>query len=322
MKNARLDSLLRAAVLLAVAVAAVALPSGADTVILKDEAHVKGPKVLLGDVAEIEGENAEALKAVELVAAASPGSARRIDASLVGARLERAGIPSDAVEIAGADSVEASTLALEVTPDMLEEDLRRFIETQMPWDPAEATVFVDVPEQAILVPDGDVQFSWRPASRYGYLGSSAVRGEIRVDGALKRTVLCKATVEAYGDVVVATRDIPAGQTIGPHDVALEQVLLGESQQDIVRSLDEAVGFVTRTGAFAGQPVSRRGLVPPLVIKRGQIVNVEVRTGGLVVRTLAKAKADGRAGESILCINPESKEEYPGTVRSDGTVVVE
>ena len=74
------------AVLLA-AMMGAAFWARADTITLKEAVYVKGPKVLLGDVAVVEGLDADYLRTIEIVPAAAPGSARRLNAALVRTRL-------------------------------------------------------------------------------------------------------------------------------------------------------------------------------------------------------------------------------------------
>ncbi|MCH8205068.1 MAG: hypothetical protein IID09_07870, partial [Candidatus Hydrogenedentes bacterium] len=73
----------------------------ADTITLKEAVYVKGPKVLLGDVAVIEGLEADSLRAIEIAPAAAPGSARRLNAALVRARIIEGGFDPSGVEVRG-----------------------------------------------------------------------------------------------------------------------------------------------------------------------------------------------------------------------------
>ncbi len=293
-----------------------------DTVMLKKEAFVQGPKVYLSDVAEVTGDNAETLGAVEIANAPTPGKSCQFDASYITARVKMANVDTSKVQWSGANAVKATTIHLEVTNDMLADDLRQFIETQMPWNPMDTTIDVEVPVQTLVVPDGNVEFTWRPNPQYGFLGPGAFRGEVRVDGQLKKTVVCRANVEAFGEVVVATRDIARGRVIGLNDVALEKRPLTSAQQGALWEPGEVLGAVAKNPIYAGQVVTLRSVVPPTIIKRGQTVNVEVRSGGLLVRAQARAKTDAREGDILVCISPESKEEIQGMVQKDGTVIID
>lgn len=303
------------------ALALAASAHAVDTVTLKSEAVVKGPQVRLADVAEIQGENAERLASIELGSTPSPGATRQLAASFVNARIQTAGIPADSVVLKGAPTVRATALHLEVMPDVLEADLRQFIESQMPWDPAETVVDVQVPSQPVVIPDGEVEFAWRTSPQYKFVGTGTFRGELRVDGSLKKTFMCKANIETYGNVVVAARDIARGQTLGPGDVAVEKLALNEVPAGFAQNAQDVVGCVARNNIYAGQPVIGRNTVPRTLVKRGQVVNAEVRVGQIVVRIQASAKTDGREGDLLTCVNQDSKEEFQGVVMPDGTVVV-
>jgi flagella basal body P-ring formation protein FlgA len=301
--------------------AAIAAPAHADTVMLKTEAYVKGPALTLGDVANIEGENAESLAGIELGSAAVPGSSKRIDAALVESRIENSGIPTGHVTFQGPGSVVAKTLHAEITSDMLATDLRTFIEGEMPWALDEATIDVVAPTQDLIVPDGSVEIRWWPNPQYRWVGPGVFRGEVHVDGAVKRTVLVRAQVEAYTDVLVAVTDIPRGSLISASDVQLEKRAMSLMKGSVLQSTEDAVGQVARSTIFPGQVITNRQLMARQLIKRNQSVTVEARAGGLVIRSQARALMNGCEGDLVTCMNLDSKEEFQGVVGKDGVVNV-
>ena len=62
-------------------------------------------------------------------------------------------------------------------------------------------------------------------------------------------------------------------------------------------------------------------MPRRIIKRNQVVTVEVRAGTLMVRDRAQAMSNAAAGDIIICRRINSKEEFQGIVREDGIVEV-
>ncbi|MCL4694114.1 MAG: flagellar basal body P-ring formation protein FlgA [Candidatus Hydrogenedentes bacterium] len=300
--------------------AALAL-ADTDTIMLKTEAYVKGPALTLGDVADVQGENADALADIEIGNAAMPGDSKRLDASLVRSRIENAGFTADSVEIQGPGSVVATTLYSEITSDMLATDLRTFIEGEMPWALDEATIDVAAPTQNLVVPDGLVEVRWWPNPQYRWVGPGVFRGEVTVDGEVKRTVLVRAQVEAYTEVLVAATDIPRGSLISVADLQLEKRAMSQMRGNVLQSTGDAVGQVARSTIFPGQVITSRQLMPRQLIKRNQPVTVEARAGRLVIRSQARALMNGCEGDLITCVNPDSREEFQGVVRKDGVVVV-
>jgi len=315
-------------IMLAVAGVAAAAPTDGAApgvvVVFREEAYVKGPVVRLGEIADIEGAGAAALGEVEIVAAAQPGASKRLDAGLVVARLRNAGYDRLEVEVKGAKSVEAKTLHQEITPDMIAGELRSYIEQSMPWDPLITEVEVVPPQQGIVAPEGKVGFEWRSAPDYAFVGQGSFRGSVTVDGAPLRTLTCKATVETYVNVVVAAAaTIPQGKIIMPGDIAKETRLLSSLKEPSFQDPAEVAGrFTARSSIVPGQVIDKRLVAPRVLVRRKQMVGVEMASGALYVQTQAEAQSDAAEGESVVCLNVNSKQPFVGVVRADGIVVVQ
>ena len=93
---------LQTALYISLALALGVTATATDTLVLKDEAYVRGPRVLLGEVAEIEGTLAPELESIELGTAALPGDSKRLNAALVESRIRNAGLDLSDVEVSGA----------------------------------------------------------------------------------------------------------------------------------------------------------------------------------------------------------------------------
>lgn len=301
--------------------AVTAAYSYADTVRLRDEVYVKGPTVTLGDVALIEGENAEMLATIEVVAAPSPGNSARVDAALVRTRIERAGFDPEAVEVLGARRVVATRLHLEITRDMIAEDLRHFVESRMPWDLEDAVIEVSPPPKGFVVPDGNVEFHWQPDPRYAYLGPGVFRGEVLVDGKVEQRFVGRATIDAFAGVVVAATDIARGETVSRHNLRLEKRALATLDPGAYFSLAEVEGHVAKSSLFGGQVVTARRVAPPVLVRRRQVVLVETSVGSVVARGRALVLHDAGAGEVVTCQVLNSKDQFQGVLRGDGVVEV-
>ena len=108
----------------------------------------------------------------------------------------------------------------------------------------------------------------------------------------------RANVEAYGEVVVAARDIQRGALITGNVIALEKRSLSQMDRGAFTEMAQLSGYVARTNIFSGQEITDRKVEPRQVIKRNQIVNVEMRAGGLRVQTQARALSPAAAGDTI------------------------
>lgn len=293
-----------------------------DLVTLSKEAYVEGPVVRIGEVASVEGENAEAIRSIEIIRAASPGTSKRIDAALIEARLRNEGYAGASVRVGGAPYVRATTLHLDVTREMIAEDLRNYIRQKMPWESDAALVEVVSSAGDYQVADGDVGIAWQPNPQYNYLGPGTFRGAITVNGKVEETFYAKATVAAYEDVVIATRPLKRGDRLTQANVQLEKRELSSLRDGAFFRLDDVLGHVARSSIQAGQEVTERRIELPTLVKRNQIIPVETRIGALVIRGRARALSDGAAGETLACVNLTSKEEFVGVLRPDGVLQVD
>lgn len=291
------------------------------TVELKRQVYVKGPNVTLGDIAEIAGDGAPYLKAIKVATAAMPGATRRLNAAIVRLRIEHAGLDPKNIIFRGPSLVHATTLSLDVSAEVLAASLRNFIEAEMPWAPDQATVDVLPPAQGLVVSDGEIDIRWRPNPVYNYLGAGSFRGEILVDGRVERRFYARAHIEAYDDVVVASRGLSRGERITASNVRLEKRALSRLTQGVYFSPEDLRGFVARTSIRQGQLVTERKVSPPELVKRNQLVIVETSIGTLTVQAQAKALNAAVVGDIVLCESTGTGQEYSGMLRSDGVVVV-
>jgi len=294
----------------------------ADKLTLKEEAYVKGPKVLLGDIAQIDGESADRLAEIELVDAAMPGAQKRLNAALVETRLRSAGIDIGEIEMHGSTSVVATTLSDEISGGEVADSLMQYIRETMPWDAEHTQVEVTPPAFDLTVAEGDIEIAWAPAPGYEYVGTGAFQGQLMVDGESKRTFNVRAKVDPYVDVMVATRDIMRGMAVGPADMEPRRMPLTSAPQGVVTDPQRALGLVARKTIFPGQFITLRDLQEKVVIERNQLVDIVVRSGAVTLKGRAKATMDGRVGDTIVCVNPESKEQIQGVVMPTGIVMVE
>lgn len=291
-----------------------------DRVSLREEVFVKGPKVVLGDIAEVRGDNAAYLASIEVGQAATPANSTVVNIALVKSKLNAAGITGVTVE--GAPRVTARTMYLDITKGMVSDALREFIEIEMPWQIDATTIEIAPPSQDFVVPDGDVEFRFRRNPQYAFLGAGLFQGDVLVDGKIARSFNARAAIESYGDVIVAATDIERGQSISPSDLRLEKRAMSNLDRGAFFDVQDVVGGVAKSSIFEGELITARKIRPATLIQRGSLVPVEARLGALTVSTRAKALSEGAAGQVVRVLNLESGQELAGVVRDDGVVVVE
>lgn len=298
------------------------LPVHGAEIRLFEEAFIKGSTITLGEVATIAGDDAGNWTDVDLGPAAAPGSSRQLGASLVEARLRSAGLNREDFQVTGARAVRATTLHRVLSKEQIAESLREHIWAEMPWQMGETDIEIPLPMSEETLPEGQVEIQWRTNPQYRYVGAGAFRGKISVDGEVQKTLVLRAVVESYGDVVVAAGDVSRGRPLGPNDIKLEKHALSRLPRGAIMDPKEIDGLIARRSLFTGQVLTTQHVEAPRIVQRNQVVAVEMATGGLRVQSRARAMSDGRAGDLIRLANLHSKEQFQGIVRKDGVVVVE
>ncbi len=294
----------------------------ASAVKIKDEVLVKGPKVYLSDLVEVkEPELMERLATIEVSGAAVPGASKQLTASLVEARLEHAGVDLGELDPDRPSQIRATTMSIELTPEAMAASLREHIELEMPWDPEVTEIDVPLPRQNLMTPEGEMTIEWRASPQYNYVGPANFRGNVLIDGALYRTVVLRASIDTYQEIVVAAADIPRGRPVSANQLVMQTVSLATAPEGAVTDMAEVEGLVARKTIFPGQPVTTRVVELRRLIKRNQMVPVELSASAIKIQHQAKAMMDGKEGDVIVCANPVTKEEFQGVVRADGVVEV-
>ncbi len=117
-------------------------------------------------------------------------------------------------------------------------------------------------------------------------------------------------------VVVAKRAIARGSTITAADVELKP-LLGDQRlranETAKYDIEEVLGQEAGRAVRAGQPLTDGNCLPPLMIRRGELVDVFASSGGIRVRRKLKARVDGRLGDTIDAESPDGEQRLQARV---------
>ena len=310
------------AVLLAlVAMLFWATPAMADTIKLRPEAFVKGPSIVLGDIADVEGEQSATISAIDLGSAAQPGSSKRFNATMLASRLRNAGVDPAVVQISGALTANAVTMSNQLARGTMVESLRDYILANMPWKPENAEIDIPEPFDDVVVPDGNMAIEWHMNPQYHFVGSGGFRADIKVDGKTIRSVMMRANINAYEEVLVAKSEVQRGKPAREQDFELRKNLLLNGSSEFIKDSAQLEGLIAKKSLFPGQVIKPSDFEAPIAIKRGQVISVETRAGGLLIQSQAVALADARIGDLVQCNNPSSSQTFQGLVREDGAVIL-
>jgi len=121
-------------------------------------------------------------------------------------------------------------------------------------------------------------------------------------------------------VLVLVSSLTRGMSIQPQDVRLQPMVLPTGSGPYLEDPAEAAHAELVRDLPAGTPLRRADLKPVVLVKRGQLVQLNVgKATGFTVSAKVEALQDGRSGEHIRLKNVESGRMLSGVVKGPNLV---
>ncbi|MBI4798802.1 MAG: flagellar basal body P-ring formation protein FlgA [Desulfarculus sp.] len=181
-----------------------------------------------------------------------------------------------------------------------------------------------VTSREIILPAG--QLSTQARILTGQVGEVSGRVpvtiDVYVDGIKEAQVRVVGSVDLYGQVVVASRPLMAGQVLTPEDMEVRRVNLGEAGPGVVSEPAQLAGYRTRLPVAAGAPLDSRRLEQAPLVHTGDVVTMIFNGQGIKVSAKGKAEQTGFLNSRIRLVNLASKRGGWGKVVDSGTVEVD
>lgn len=145
-----------------------------------------------------------------------------------------------------------------------------------------------------------------------------VRAKLKVSDSKRRPIWLNARVLIEIPVVVTTRTVARGASLAQAQ-RMEHRSLHTLPHDVVTNLDALDGVVARRSMSPGFVVRQSALKRPVLIKRGQIIGLRVRRGGVVITSRGIAQQSGRLSDTIRIKMPSTQKILMGVVRAQSLV---
>ncbi|MFM9904746.1 MAG: flagellar basal body P-ring formation chaperone FlgA [Pyrinomonadaceae bacterium] len=145
--------------------------------------------------------------------------------------------------------------------------------------------------------------------------------EIRVDGKKERSFSANVEIEAFAEVFVAANDILANTQLGRSDLRLERRKLVRSITNYFRDPDSLRGMRVIKNIASGDALTADSCVPSVVIRSGDTVRIEARSGNMKIIIAGEARTSGKIGDRIAVKNKESGAILQAVVVDEGLVKV-
>ncbi len=319
---------------------AVASFASAGTITLRPAASVDlAGAITLGMIAELAGDDAERL-AGAVIRPAGEASLGEIGIDAVRAVLDKLGVnwgrlalrgstcalrplrietitdidaaPALADEPAEVDFTGPATVRTRLAELLARVYSVEATDLRVRFDPADAD-FLDTPEAGRRI---EIQPAATPgASRY------AATVWIYTGDRLLDSRTLRADVRLRRPVVMLTRAADRNESIGADSVRVEVMWVEPTGAPMIADPENAVGSLARRRLDAGTILRTDALVPPIVVRRGELVSVHCVSGGVVVKTKARAQQDAREGERIEMRVDGSRKSFVARVIAPGRAIV-
>ncbi|MEO8592025.1 MAG: flagellar basal body P-ring formation chaperone FlgA [Candidatus Solibacter sp.] len=152
-------------------------------------------------------------------------------------------------------------------------------------------------------------------------GDSAVwNGYVAYDGG-RFAVWARVRLTVLQSRVVTAVDLAPGHVVEAGDVRLVEANEFPRRPAPLAAVEAAVGRTARRALPAGSILTAAMLEAPNDVERGQIVTVEVQSGGALVKLEAKAESAGRKGDTVGVRNAASGTLFRAQIEGKGRVSV-
>ncbi|HUI54275.1 MAG TPA: flagellar basal body P-ring formation chaperone FlgA [Bryobacteraceae bacterium] len=169
------------------------------------------------------------------------------------------------------------------------------------------------------LPAGDIEF---PAAglRQGATGALWT-GCVRYAGTRRFSIWARVRAVVTATRILAASDLTPGQAILPGQLSVTTREEFPVSASFAQSIHEVAGRWPRLSIHAGTAIRAGMLESPKEVMRGEMVRVDVRSGGAHLAFEAEAEASGAAGETIPIRNPTTNKRFQARVESKGRVSV-
>ncbi|VBB08916.1 flga cterm: flagella basal body p-ring formation protein flga [Lucifera butyrica] len=299
--------------------------AGGIAIVVHEQAVVTGSVITLGDIADVSGSDSarvEALREISLGNAPAPGSDVVLTPELLGARLAASGADFSGVSWQTPQTVYVSAASQTISgQDVLNRALATVrgqlgaAKNSKTFDinPAEEVADTVVPAGAALL-KANIPYGIR------FNTPTTVNVAILIDGVPYTTISVRVNVKQFQNVVVAAAPIASRDALTTGSVRYERMDVGRLAAGYITDINKVVGLMARRSITDGMIITESMLDEPVVIKRGSMVNIVARIGGIEVTAVGQAMQDGRQGEVIRVQNMTSRKMIAARVINDSSVL--
>ncbi|MCH9050535.1 MAG: flagellar basal body P-ring formation protein FlgA [Proteobacteria bacterium] len=123
------------------------------------------------------------------------------------------------------------------------------------------------------------------------------------------------------EVPVLNRRVPKGGVITADDIDWVRLPAMQVRRNIIVDEDRLIGKTPRRGLRAGQPIRNGDVRAPVVVAKGSLVTMILKTRSMVLTSKGRAIENGAIGDTVKIMNTRSKTVIEAVVAGVNRVTV-
>lgn len=292
---------------------------------LSQKAKVDAETITLGNVADILGpdpQQTDAMGGIELGRSPLPGQSAWVHPGQVASALKQHGWAEDQYAITGSGPVKVVRNYAAISSESIRSAVVEFIERHAPWDADQMKIRPIHYKQSHQLPPGDVALQVTAPKHTDWLGAVPFKVNLLVDGHLVQRTSVPAYIEVWQDVVLTAKPLGRNQPITSGDIQTQKMNLARVPAKAVVRPDQAIGKRANRSIAVNSILRTDQIEDPLMVRKGDIVQVLAESQALRIATQAVAKENGALGDNIQVMNLQSKKNIFAQVVDAQTVKVD
>ncbi len=288
----------------------------------KGAATVTGEFFALGDIATLNPSSSE-LASRMIYRSPAPGKKMTYKTGEIQSYLKQTDDDFAEVVWAGAKTINIIREGIVITPEKIAGIINEYLEKNRQRTQVENIHMEFIPSRqpkTFTLPKGKLSCRVLPADSQLYR-SKSFNITFSVDGKVEKNLAVRGNIKATAPVVVAAADIPRGTLLSDSDIQVVTMNL-DRLRDPCFFPQQLRGQKVKRNLRQGAVIEKSMVAFPPLVKRGELITVTAKNGGLKVTATGIAKSNGKEGETIRVKNSGSGKEILCKVVGPGMVMVE
>lgn len=152
--------------------------------------------------------------------------------------------------------------------------------------------------------------------------SARVTVGLQCNSPMSWTIYLPVTVKVFKPVVKVTNNLARNTVITEDDITIQETDIMRHGTDYFDLPIDVIGMAVKRPIQAGKILTKNLITKPVIIKRGDIVDIVIQAKGLMVKTKAMATENGVQDEIIKVKNLKSKRVIEAIAIKPGIVKIE